>query len=297
MDPFHPVSAVLAVTPLAPMWQPLAGKGAAFAELQILSPCSEGEVIELRMTTRDQLAVPQHRWPYQMKILLDGKEILQLDPPETKRREVPLQLEQMEAGIVRQLQLFAWDAPMGVDWCAACDMILCVVLVRPRSVAELLAECRQRPDISRESSLQVQKQAASQETDVTCETPWVLRLRCPLTMERLREPARGIHCKHLQCVELEAFLITASLTQFQRRWRCPICDAYLPPKQLARCELTRNLLHHLAPKMQAPLDAVLGAAGRLRADVRGPSGTCPARGQGSWGRRLRCEVQHGGELD
>lgn len=61
MDPFHPVSAVLAVTPLAPMWQPLAGKGAAFAELQILSPCSEGEVIELRMTTRDQLAVPQHR--------------------------------------------------------------------------------------------------------------------------------------------------------------------------------------------------------------------------------------------
>lgn len=114
MDPFHPVSAVLAVTPLAPMWQPLAGKGAAFAELQILSPCSEGEVIELRMTTRDQLAVPQHRWPYQMKILLDGKEILQLDPPETKRREVPLQLEQMEAGIVRQLQLFAWDAPMGV---------------------------------------------------------------------------------------------------------------------------------------------------------------------------------------
>eukprot|EP00435_Cladocopium_sp_Y103_P072720 s737_g41.t1 len=326
MDPFHPVSAVLAVTPLAPMWQPLAGKGAAFAELQILSPCSEGEVIELRMTTKDQLAVPQHRWPYEMKILLDGKEVLHLDPPETKRREAPLQLEQMEAGIVRQLQLFAWDAPMGVtpglkqhrDWCAARDMILCVVLVRPRSVAELLAECRQRPDVSRESSLQLQKQAASQETEVTCETPWVLPLRCPLTMDRLREPARGIHCKHLQCVELEAFLITASLTQFQRRWRCPICSAYLPPKQLARCELTRtlghwdplgtlficlfcdvlNLLHHLAPKMQAPLDAVLGAAGRLRADdVRGPSGTCPARGQGSWGQRLRCEVQHGGELD
>jgi len=34
-----------------------------------------------------------------MKILLDGKEILQLDPPETKRREVPLQLEQMEVGL------------------------------------------------------------------------------------------------------------------------------------------------------------------------------------------------------
>lgn len=34
-----------------------------------------------------------------MKILLDGKEILQLDPPERKRREVPLQLERMEVGL------------------------------------------------------------------------------------------------------------------------------------------------------------------------------------------------------
>ena len=27
--------------------------------------------------------------------------------------------------------------------------------------------------------------------DVTCETPWAQPLRCPLTMERLKEPARG----------------------------------------------------------------------------------------------------------
>ena len=70
MDPFNPVSAVLAVTPLAP-WNVRGPEDPrAFAELLLL-PCNE--VVELRMTTRDQLAVPQHRWSsWGSKFLLLG---------------------------------------------------------------------------------------------------------------------------------------------------------------------------------------------------------------------------------
>eukprot|EP00438_Fugacium_kawagutii_P031085 Skav204627 [mRNA] locus=scaffold1712:288646:289528:- [translate_table: standard] len=123
MDPFHTVTAVLAVTPLAPTWRP---GPSAFAEL--LLSCDE--LLELRMTTRDQLAetVPQHRWPYEMKISLDGKELISLDPPtpnSSKRKDEPLELppaSPMQAradavftvGKPRQLQLLAWDAPRGV---------------------------------------------------------------------------------------------------------------------------------------------------------------------------------------
>ena len=314
MDPLHPVSSVLAVTPLAPTGHGVHGPVGingpnAFAEL-VLTSLPYGQHLELRMTTKDGLkegassSQLMHLWPYSLKILLDGKEIAKIDPPfQQKRGDTPLLLEPIKAKAHHELQLLAWDAPFGEDWCPACEMILCVALVKPRSVTELLEECRQRPGISREISLELHQQATHQvigsDQEVTCETPWLLPLRCPLTMERLKEPARGIHCKHLQCVELEAFLITASAMSFQRRWRCPVCNAYLPPKQLARCELTRNLLDHFVPKiLQVPLDAVLGAAGQREVEAMEASEAIfgAARGQG-WGRRLRCEVQSWGELD
>ena len=107
MDPLHPVSSVLAVTPLAPTGR---GDGAvgingpnAFAEL-VLTSLPYGEHLELRMTTKDglkqQSASSQlmHLWPYSLKILLDGKEIAKIDPPfQQKRGDTPLLLEPMKA--------------------------------------------------------------------------------------------------------------------------------------------------------------------------------------------------------
>ncbi|CAK8998708.1 unnamed protein product [Durusdinium trenchii] len=298
MDPFHPVSAVLALTPLAPApLRPDASSVAAFAELELsgLEQTLE-QTLELRMAKRDGKDLV---WPFSLKVLLDGVEIAQVDPPrEGKRQDAPLQLPlQRQAKSMRHdLQLLAWDAPIGTDWHAARDLVLCVVRTRSRSVAELCDECRHRPSISRQRSLELLLGRSSVQAtgEVMCETPWLQPLRCPLTMERLKEPVRGLHCKHLQCVELEAFLITASSRCFQRRWRCPICDTLLPPKQLARCELTRSLLQHLPPSVQAsPIDVVPEACSCDACE----KDRCARARSGGWGRRLRCEVQQWGELD
>ena len=268
----------------------------------------------------------------------------------------------MQAGTCRQLQLFAWDPPFGVllgpkivwnelksihlrDWCAAGDMILCVVLVRPRhaanfqicgnsmfeelvtscrTVMELLDECRQRQwdgligklsameaargfptkifkmfqDLSPHFSNRATQSFfeagdSSRKLPDSCQTTrpgqWGLDLRntmgfafemssdqrttertsswrlgylgslegktmknmyqwntqkfcktqvglmsfdsiiCFVLFHRSRTHSPvthspvvprhwGIHCRHLQCMELEAFFITCSLMPFQRRW-------------------------------------------------------------------------------
>ena len=56
-----------------------------------------------------------------------------------------------------------------------------------------------------------------------------LRLRCPITLERFASaPARGISCTHLQCFDLEAYLVSNYRTRaFNNRWRCPVCSLEL----------------------------------------------------------------------
>merc|ERR1719284_292939 len=61
-----------------------------------------------------------------------------------------------------------------------------------------------------------------------------LRLRCPITLERFASaPARGESCRHLQCFDLEAYLVANYRTRaFNNRWRCPLCDTELRPQDL-----------------------------------------------------------------
>lgn len=67
MDPFHPVSAVLALTPLAPApLRPDASSVAAFAELELsgLEQTLE-QTLELRMAKRDGKDLV---WPFSLKV-------------------------------------------------------------------------------------------------------------------------------------------------------------------------------------------------------------------------------------
>ncbi|CAK0795436.1 unnamed protein product, partial [Prorocentrum cordatum] len=53
-----------------------------------------------------------------------------------------------------------------------------------------------------------------------------LQLRCPLTLSRpTSAPARGRLCRHLQCMDLDAYLVANVRTRaFNSRWRCPLCS-------------------------------------------------------------------------
>ena len=48
----------------------------------------------------------------------------------------------------------------------------------------------------------------------------VINVRCPITLSRLKMPARGDKCTHLQCFEVENFLWINTIC---KKWVCPIC--------------------------------------------------------------------------
>jgi hypothetical protein len=52
-----------------------------------------------------------------------------------------------------------------------------------------------------------------------------LSLVCPISQNRIRVPARGIHCTHVECFDIESFLLLHGLTASQN---CPICNKSAP---------------------------------------------------------------------
>lgn len=48
-----------------------------------------------------------------------------------------------------------------------------------------------------------------------------ISLICPILKSRIRLPARGLECKHVQCFDLEGYLI---MNSERGTWRCPECN-------------------------------------------------------------------------
>ena len=102
MDPMEPISAVLAVTPLAPS---SCGQG-SFAELELSAwpQLGEGEAVQLRMALPSQPG--RHLWPQSMRVLLDGVEVARVDPPDNQRRPdspLPLQPPKKARGMLHSI--------------------------------------------------------------------------------------------------------------------------------------------------------------------------------------------------
>ena len=50
-------------------------------------------------------------------------------------------------------------------------------------------------------------------------------LKCPLSFNQIRIPARGSACQHLECFDLQAFVDLHSSTS---KWKCPVCARPCP---------------------------------------------------------------------
>jgi hypothetical protein len=67
----------------------------------------------------------------------------------------------------------------------------------------------------------------------------VISLRDPLSFLPIKVPARGRHCRHIQCFDLQTYV---DMNQVQPTWKCPICHAssvhstHLPPTLLANSD-------------------------------------------------------------
>ncbi|KAI9470496.1 MAG: hypothetical protein EXX96DRAFT_584533 [Benjaminiella poitrasii] len=78
-----------------------------------------------------------------------------------------------------------------------------------------------------------------------------LRLKCPITMVRMKQPVRGKKCKHIDCFDLKAYLLVNNTRN--PTWQCPHCNNMVGPNLLVRDELTEKLLKEL-PKNVAEIE-------------------------------------------
>jgi len=79
--------------------------------------------------------------------------------------------------------------------------------------------------------------------EVTCVLSNRLKLRCPLSFERVDTPVRGEACMHLQCFGLNAYLDSNSkMRALNNRWTCPVCSNILKPADLRVDKFVQKVL-------------------------------------------------------
>ncbi|KAM3583222.1 hypothetical protein VKS41_004141 [Umbelopsis sp. WA50703] len=68
-------------------------------------------------------------------------------------------------------------------------------------------------------------------TDLLAISQSVFRIstRCPITLRIIRQPIRGLDCKHYECFELDSYLL---VNKGMAPWKCPHCNNASPPEKL-----------------------------------------------------------------
>ena len=232
MDPFNPMVAM--VSPLfVPSSEPLR-ETVIIPALEKLR--QDGLGLEVRMVKLSDEQIAQV-WPQQLEFFANGVRMFSVAQRTDghKRRDFPKSLSEgigLRPGR-NELAVNLVDADRG-------DFAMAVVTTRPRSVDDL---CQEVSSACARRFVVAWKAEGGDGGDVMCLSSSPLRLRCPITMERMHDPVRGAACQHLQCFGLHAYLQSnRQMSAFNQRWVCPICSLVLRPADLRRDAYVERVL-------------------------------------------------------
>merc|ERR1719198_2262621 len=194
-------------------------------------------------------------WPRQLILQANDNEILKIEAPEEGhiRRDVPKNISAgLKPGVNKLVVNVDDDNAVGF----AFALTRCVT----RTVHQICAEIPvSNEEVSRErviallhESLNIGEQEEDEE--ITCVISNKLKLRCPLSFERVKTPVRGDQCKHLQCFGLAAYLKSNSkMRAMNNRWTCPVCGNLLKPRELRVDAYVEKVLDETDPSIEEVL--------------------------------------------
>ena len=61
----------------------------------------------------------------------------------------------------------------------------------------------------------------SEDTELLIESTLKVSLTCPVIGTRIKYPGRGINCAHVQCFDLQSYLM---MNETKPIWKCPVCQ-------------------------------------------------------------------------
>jgi len=172
-------------------------------------------------------------WPLTLHMEANGNEVFKVEAPEEGhvRRDVP---RSISAGLkpgVNSITIKIED-----DYVAG--FALAIVHTCPQTVPQLAAEEQARErflSLLAESFQLAQPTEEEEDEEISFVMSCKLKLRCPLSFERVSIPVRGESCMHLQCFGLGAYLESnVKMRAMNNRWTCPVCGNVLRPRDLRR---------------------------------------------------------------
>ena len=104
-------------------------------------------------------------------------------------------------------------------------------------VAKLKSSCVKKSEFSRSM---VREKLQITDSDFEIETNTLkVSLMCPLMKFRIQLPGRAFNCKHVQCFDLESYLM---MNEKKPTWNCPVCDQNTPYENLIIDGLYQEIL-------------------------------------------------------
>lgn len=91
-----------------------------------------------------------------------------------------------------------------------------------------------------ETRRMVQAKLSIGDSDFLIETSTLkVALVCPLMKCRMQLPARARNCKHVQCFDLQPYLL---MNEKKPSWQCPVCDGHAPYEALIIDGLFKSII-------------------------------------------------------
>lgn len=188
-----------------------------------------GHRVEVRMCRLDSLKAHQV-WAYPLEIKVNGHEVLSVTPPTDvqKRRDEPYNISANLAVGANTLEINVLDE---------CRERYAISVVRtsyrlPQHLWHLVK--RLSEEESRQHIIEILKNTCGNSAPTSGSKgsrPNRLDLLCPLNGRRIETPVRGWQCQHMQCFDLEAYLVSnqSIARSFNSRWKCPLCKIVIKP--------------------------------------------------------------------
>jgi len=187
----------------------------------------KGDNVEARMCRLDSYNSYQ-TWPSSMTVKVNGKSAFEIKEakPGHKRRDLPHRISANLKPGVNAFEVSLKDTDVQ-------KYALALVRTSPLGPREIcktvpcvgVEDCKQRV-----TELLFSSMLEGCVEDFQAAVSDRSRLICPISIERIRTPARGKKCRHLQCFDLEAYLVSnQKMAAINKRWLCPICDLVVKP--------------------------------------------------------------------
>jgi hypothetical protein len=191
-------------------------------------------------------------WPRKLSFDANGHEVFRVQEPEEGhvRRDVPINIAAGLRPGMNTIKIVIEDEN-------ASSYAMALVRTYPRTALDIAndiqvceeEEARERvvtllaPNWGGSDEKVGEDPAEESEAEITCVISNKLRLRCPLSFERVQIPVRGEQCVHLQCFGLGAYLESNSkMRAMNNRWTCPVCNVVLKPQDLRIDGFVQNVL-------------------------------------------------------